>query len=316
MFKLCLLESNVIWPGCSWDTHHILLVLNSKIFTHTLTSSHVFAPCTSLIRDFLIRLYGTSWKLVTETETSFHRILVSTLISSPNHRGIVSTFAENTASSASHRSITQENSSQSSSESLNIVRVLNGILDDFRNKWFGKSWTIARLTSTLRFIADQEEPEKEGVLTQYLTAIKSIEQLSSEVAQHGLHASNGLRGQPVPDVSPDRQTPFVRSIVLEQLEKQGQEASISRNDKDIDGEDDELQQMNLNFQEGYALVQPGIHSLTIHKSKLYRNSSQICPRLYYSQKLDHRHPQCSQWIPSCWMGKHHQGKACQSWQCP
>ena len=151
MFKLCLLKSNVIQPGHSCDTHHILLVLNSKIFTHMLTSSHVFAPCINLIGDFLIRLYRTSWKLMTETKTSFHRILVSTLISSPNHRGIV--------------------------------------------------LLISYIPSFLTLITMSHD----GPFA------RSIPFSRGETPQHGLHASNGLRGQPVTNVSPDRQTLFVRS---------------------------------------------------------------------------------------------------------
>ncbi|KDR66782.1 hypothetical protein GALMADRAFT_80425 [Galerina marginata CBS 339.88] len=91
----------------------------------------------------------------------------------------------------------RESTSQSHPKSLDIVKLLDSIVEDFRNKQFTKSQTIVRLSSTLCFSPEREEPEKAAALIQYLTAIDSIEKLSVEAAQRGLHAAAGLSEQPI-----------------------------------------------------------------------------------------------------------------------
>ena len=72
---------------------------------------------------------------------------------------------------------------------LNIVRELDCVIDQFRNKSLTKSRAIASITSKLSFDVTKEEPEKDAALDQYLLTIEAIKHLAFEAIRHGTNVS-------------------------------------------------------------------------------------------------------------------------------
>jgi hypothetical protein len=83
---------------------------------------------------------------------------------------------------------TVTNSSTTNEPALDIVRELDRIVEQFRNKTLTKSRAIASITSKLGFNIAKEEPEKDAALDQYLSTIESIERLALEAIRRGTNA--------------------------------------------------------------------------------------------------------------------------------
>ncbi|KDR65496.1 hypothetical protein GALMADRAFT_148640, partial [Galerina marginata CBS 339.88] len=145
---------------------------------------------------------------------------------------------EDSSSSAPHGPDVRGHTTHSSPESLALVKILDSIIDDFRNKQFTKARTIARLTSALGLIPDRDQPEKETAFTQYLASIESIERLAAEASQRGLHASIGLGGQQAEARPVNEHETFIKSLVTDRSTKRGRESNNSSDNEDIVGEDD------------------------------------------------------------------------------
>jgi hypothetical protein len=95
-------------------------------------------------------------------------------------------FSGNNQSSTSGNSnSTITNSSTTNEPALDVVRELDRIVEQFRNKSLTKSRAIASITSKLGFDVTKEEPEKDAALDQYLSAIEAIERLAIETIRHG-----------------------------------------------------------------------------------------------------------------------------------
>jgi hypothetical protein len=158
------------------------------------------------------------------------------------------------ASPASHGANGQRNTSQANSDTLNantliIVKSLDNVLDDFRNKKISKPRAIALFTSKLEFDTSRDEPAKEAALLECLNAVESIERLTVEAAQRGKHAEKGLTepedaiplniesGEKTRATHNKETETFLRSFILDQSRKRGREPSVSEDEEDIVGED-------------------------------------------------------------------------------
>ena len=91
----------------------------------------------------------------------------------------------NQSSSSRNSGFTITNPSTTNESTLDIVRELDRIVDQFRNKLLTKSRAIASITSKLGFNISKEEPEKDAALDQYLSSIEAVERLSLEAIRHG-----------------------------------------------------------------------------------------------------------------------------------
>jgi hypothetical protein len=94
---------------------------------------------------------------------------------SGNHQ---SSTSRNSNSTITNFSITNE-------PALDVVRELDRIVEQFRNKSLTKSRAIASITSKLGFDVTKEEPEKDAALDQYLSTIEAVERLAIEAIRHG-----------------------------------------------------------------------------------------------------------------------------------
>jgi hypothetical protein len=93
------------------------------------------------------------------------------------------------SSSSRNSGFTITNPSTTNESTLDIVRELDRIVDQFRNKLLTKSRAIASITSKLGFDVSKEEPEKDAALDQYLSTIEAVERLSLEAIRHGTNIS-------------------------------------------------------------------------------------------------------------------------------